>query len=331
MLIDIHAHYIPPEVLRDKNPAETWRPRVYRDERGRQMIEHGGTVLSSAPRDISDLERILAEQTIAQVDVVALSPWSSLFNYALDAEECLRACRLQNESIARRAREHAGHLVGLGSVPLQDANLAAEEAEHIVRDLGLRGIEIGSNINGKYLGDESLLTFWEAVADLDAFVFIHPVPGIGGPLMRQYELGNLFGNPSETGLTAASLIFNGVLERFPSLKICLAHGGGTLPYIIGRFDRGWQVRPAAKNAKITRPPSAYLKQFYFDTITFSADALRYLIEVVGVDHILLGTDYPFDMGYERPRELVDALGLPKEQAELIFGQTAARLLKINSW
>src|SRR5574341_137726 len=291
MLIDIHAHYIPPEVLRERNPGESWRPRVYRDEQRRQIIEHGGTVLSSAPRDISDIDRILAEQKTAQVDVVALSPWSSLFNYNLDAEECLRACRLQNESIARRVREHADHLAGFGIVPLQDANLAVKEAEHIVRNLGMRGIEIGSNINGKYLGDERFLPFWEAVADLDTFVFIHPVPGIGGPLMQQYELGNLFGNPSETGLTAASLIFNGVLERFPSLKICLAHGGGTLPYIIGRFDRGWQVRPAAKNAKITHSPSFYLKQFYFDTITFSAGALRCLIGVVGIDHILLGTDY----------------------------------------
>ncbi|MDE3090384.1 MAG: amidohydrolase, partial [Chloroflexota bacterium] len=157
--------------------------------------------------------------------------------------------------------------------------------------------------------------------------FVHPVEGIGGAMMRQYYLWNLYGNPSETGLTAASLILSGTLERFPSLKICLAHGGGTLPYIIGRLDRGFQMRPEAK-AKIARPPSTYLRQFYFDTITHSAEALRYLIQLVGAEQVLLGSDYPFDMGDERPRDRVDALDLPAAQANAILGENAARLLRI---
>ncbi len=330
MIIDLHAHYIPPEILRDVKPDDAWRPGIYRDENGKQWIEHNGKTIGSAPREFVDIERILQEQTAAGVKMIALSPWSSLFNYDQPAEEARRNCRLQSEAIADCVRDHPKRLAGFGGVPLQDAQSAVEEARYIVRDLHLHGIEIGTNVNGIYLGDERLVPFWEAITELDTFVFIHPVSGIGGPLMREYELWNLYGNPAETGLTAASLIFNGVLERFPNLKILLAHGGGSLPYLIGRLDRGWQTRPAAKKSRITRAPSTYLKQFYFDTIVFSADALGYLVQLVGVDHIVIGSDYPFDMGYEQPRELVERLGLPPKQADAIFFRTATRLLKVNA-
>lgn len=329
MNIDIHAHIVPPQMLREVDPAQAWRPRIFRDGQGRQKVEHNGKVVGSAPRDFVNIEKILDEQRAAAVDVLALSPWSSLFNYDFAVDEGQRSCRIQNDAIAQLVRDHPRVLVGMGTVPLQDVSLAIKEAEYIARDLGLCGIEIGTNINGVYLGDDKLVPFWEAIAALDLFVFVHPVSGIGGPLMRQYELGNLFGNPSETGLATASLILGGILERFPSLKICMAHGGGTLPYIIGRLDRGFQVRPAAKESKITRLPSTYLRQLYFDTITHSAEALRYLIQVVGADHVLLGSDYPFDMGYDRPRDLVDSLGLPFDQADAILGATAAQLLKIK--
>lgn len=326
MIIDLHAHFIPPQALRDRNPAEAWRPHVYRDAMGIQRIEHSGTNLSSAPREFVNIEKILQEQDKAGVDIVALSPWSSLFNYDQPVDDTKRSCRLQNEAIADCVRAHPTRLAGYGCVPLQEAQVAAEEARTIVRDLKLHGIEIGTNVLGAYLGDEKFLPFWEAIAELDTLVFIHPVPGVGGPLMKQFELWNLYGNPSETGLTAASLIFGGVLERFPKLKILLAHGGGVIPYIIGRLDHGWQHRPAAKKSIITRAPSTYLRQFYFDTIVFAADALRYLVQLVGADHVVIGTDYPFDMGYDRPRELVESLELPSDQAEKIFGANAKRLL-----
>ena len=329
MNIDIHAHIIVPEILREANPADTWRPRVFRDDQGKQQVDQAGKVVGTTPREFVRIEGILAEQEDASVDMVVLSPWTSLLNWNLPADECSRTCRLQNDSIARIVHDHPRHVAGMGIVPLQDPSLAMIETEYIARDLGLPAIEIGTNVNGTYLGDEVLLPFWEMVAALDVLVFVHPVQGIGGPLMQQYELWNLFGNPSETGLTTASLIFGGVLERLPSLKICMAHGGGVMPYIIGRMDRGFQVRPATKQAKITRPPSTYLKQLYFDTITHSADALRYLIRVVGADHVLLGSDYPFDMGYERPSDLVDSLNLPADQSNAILGATAARLLNLK--
>lgn len=328
MVIDLHAHYISPELARDAKPDEAWRPRVYRDENGVQRIEHGGTILSSAPREFVDIEKILEEQNKAGVDLVALSPWSSLFNYDQPIEDAHRNCRMYSQAIANCARDYPTQLAGMGCVPLQDAHVAAEEARFIVRDLKLHGIEIGTNVNGAYLGDERFLPFWETVAELDTLVFIHPVPGIGGAMMKQFELGNLFGNPAETGLTAASLIFGGVLERFSNLKILLAHGGGVTPYLIGRLDQGWHARPAAKKSIITRAPSTYLKQFYFDTIVFAADALFYLIQLVGADHVVIGSDYPFDMGYLRPGEMVDRLGLPASQTKAILSENAKKLLKV---
>ncbi|MBI5879143.1 MAG: amidohydrolase [Chloroflexi bacterium] len=329
MILDMHAHVIPPEALREVNPAEEWRPRVFRDEQGKQKVDHGGVVIGAATREFVHIDRILAEQRPAGVDVIALSPWTSLFNYERSTDDALRSGRLQNEAIARYVRDYPQQVAGYGTVPLQYPALAAREAAHVVKQLGLNGIEIGTNVNGVYLGDEKLLPFWEAVAALDTFVFVHPVPGVGGPLMRQYDLGNLYGNPAENGLTTASLIFGGVLERFPSLKICIAHGGGVLPYIIGRLDQGYRARARSKTI-ITRLPSEYLRMLYFDTITHSAEALRYLIAVVGADHVLLGSDYPFDMGYERPAELVNSLNLPPAEAQAILGASAARLLKFSA-
>ncbi|HEY6043184.1 MAG TPA: amidohydrolase family protein [Anaerolineae bacterium] len=329
MLIDLHAHYIPREILREAQPNEAWRPRVSRDEKGQQWVEHKTTKTNSAPREFVDIQRIIEEQDAAGVDVVALSPWTPLLNYELTLDEGQRSCELQNDALAQVVQAFPNRIAGLGCVPLQDAHVAARAAAHLVRDLGLHGIEIGTNVNGAYPGDEQFLPFWQVVSELDTLVFIHPVSGIGGPLMREYEFWNLYGNPAETGLAAASLIFGGVLERFSNLKILLAHGGGVLPYIIGRFDRGWQMRPSARKSQITRAPGTFLKQFYFDTITHSADALRYLIQVVGAEHVVIGSDYPFDMGYDKPRALVNDLGLTREQSEMIFSGTAARLLKLK--
>ncbi len=328
MVIDVHAHIIPEQALREVNPEESWRPRVFRDAQGKQKVDHAGKVIGSAPREFVSIEQILAEQQTAAVDVLVLSPWTSLLNYQLSPQDGLRTGRVQTEPIARHVHDHPSQLAGLGIVPLQDARLAAKEAEHIVKDLGLHGVEVGSNVNGTYLGDESLFPFWEAVAALDTFVFVHPVPGIGGPLMKQYDLGNSFGNPSETGLATASLIYGGVLERWPSLKICMAHGGGVLPYIIGRLDQGYAARVGTRSP-IPHPPSTYLRQLYFDTITHSVLALRFLIDLVGADHVLTGSDYPFDMGYARPRDMVDNLGISPAEKEMILSATAARLLKLD--
>ncbi len=328
MIIDIHAHIIVPEITRDAAPADEWRPKVSR-ENGKQFVEFGGKRLSSPVREFVDIETILAEQDKAGVDVVVLTPWSSLFRYDADLETSLQANRIQNDALAKIVAGHGQRVAALGTVPLQDSDAAVAELKRVMNELGLLGVEIGTNVNGTYLGDPQFRPFWAAAEELEAVIEIHPVTGLGGPVKREYYLWNAYANPAETALTAAHMIMSGLLEEYPNLKICLFHGGGHLPYQIGRLDRAFEVRPEARQ-KISAPPSTYLKKFYFDTVTHSGLALSYLIDLVGVEQVLLGSDYPFDMGYERPAELVEQLpGLSQADKQAILGGNAQRLLKLN--
>lgn len=325
MKIDIHAHIIVPEITRAAAPADLWRPKVAW-ESGRQFVEFGGQRLDSALREFVDIDLILAEQDKAGVDIIVLSPWSSLFRYEADLETSLQVNRLQNDALARLAADHGPRVAALGMAPMQDSKAAVAELKRVITELGLPGVEIGSNVNGVYLGDPQFRPFWAMAEELGALVEIHPVPGIGGPINKEYYLWNVYANPAETALTAAHMIFSGLLEEHPHLKICLLHAGGHLPYQIGRLDRAYETRPEARQ-RINAPPSAYLKKFYFDTITHSGPALSYLIDLVGVEQVMMGSDYPFDMGYERPAELVEQLpGLSKANRQAILGGNAQRLL-----
>ena len=327
-VIDIHAHIIVPEITRAAAPDETWRPAVTWQD-GRQFVDFGGKVIGSALREFVDGEQIAIEQARSGVDVTLLTPWSSLFRYDAHLDASLRANQIQNDAIARLVEKHRPSLTALGTVPLQDANSAVAELKRAVEELGLLGVEIGSNVNGVYLGDPQFRPFWAAAEALGALVQIHPVPGIGGPTNREYYLWNAYANPAETALTAAHMILAGLLEEHPRLKICLVHGGGHLPYQIGRLDRAYEMRPEARQ-RISRPPSHYLKRFYFDTVTHSAKALAYLVDLVGVDQVMLGSDYPFDMGNERPAEIVLELDLPEVERDKILGATAAQLLGMEN-
>lgn len=325
MNVDIHAHIIVSEIRRGAEPTEEWRPKVTWED-GRQFVEYGGKRIGSALREFVDIETILAEQDKAGVDVVVLTPWTSLLRYDADVDECVRTSRLQNDALARLAAEYGPRVAAIGTVPLQDSAAAVAELRRAMNELGLLGVEIGTNVNGSYLGDEQFRPFWAAVEELGAFVEIHPVPGVGGAARRDYYLWNAWANPAETSLTAAHMILSGLLEEHPGLKICLFHGGGHLPYQIGRLDRAFKMRAEARQ-HISAPPSAYLKKFFFDTLTHSGPALSYLIDLVGVGQVMLGSDYPFDMGYERPPELVEQLpGLSQADRQAILGGNAQRVL-----
>ncbi|HEY5902338.1 MAG TPA: amidohydrolase family protein [Anaerolineales bacterium] len=323
MVIDSHAHIIVPEILREANPAEAWRPRVVWED-GRQLVEYGPKRIGSATREFVAISQILAEMESSGVDAALLCPWVSLVRYDADGQESLSACRVQNDALAGLAAEHPRRIAALGLVPLQDVPLAVRELERLMAS-GLKGVEIGTHINGVYPGDERFRPFWEACESLGAFVFIHPVEGGGRPEFRDYYMWNVVGNPLETTVAAAHLILSGIMEAHPRLKVLLAHGGGALPYIHGRLDRGFRRRPEI-NKVISRPPTEYLRQFYFDTITHDPAVLRSLVDLAGADHVLLGSDYPFDMGNENPAELVRMTGFDTQSEENILGGNAARLL-----
>ena len=323
MKIDTHAHIIVPEILRDAKPAERWRPRVVW-ENGKQFVEYGPKRIGSATREFVNPETILDELRKSGVEAVLLCPWVSLVRYEATPDESLNACQIQNDALSALVKKYPKHIAALGMIPLQDVALAIQELERLMNS-GLKGVEIGTHVNGIYPGDARFRPFWEACESLGASVFIHPVEGGGRAELRDYYMWNVIGNPMETSVAAGHLILSGVMDAYPRLKILLAHGGGALPYLHGRLDRGFKQRPEI-NKVISRSPTEYLKQFYFDTITHDAVVLKSLVDFVGADHILLGSDYPFDMGNENPVELVCAANLGTEKEKKILEENAMLLL-----
>lgn len=324
MVIDAHAHIIVPKILREAEPLEEWRPRVMW-ERENQIVEYNGKRIGSAKREFVSPEKILEEMNGAGVDAVLLSPWASLVRYDAQPEDALASCRIQNNAMGSLVGKYPNRIAALGLVPLQDVPLAIKELERLMKR-GLKGVEIGTNVNGIYPGDARFRPFWEACESLYALVFIHPLEGGGRSELRDYYMWNVIGNPLETTIAAGHMILSGVMDAHPELKVLLAHAGGTLPYIHGRLDRGFKVRPEI-NKFISRLPTDYLKQFYFDSITHDRDILRALIKFAGAEHVLLGSDYPFDMGNEKPVEFIRSARLKSDVKKAILGENARRLLE----
>jgi aminocarboxymuconate-semialdehyde decarboxylase len=249
----------------------------------------------------------------------------SLLRYDAPPEEGLRLSRIYNEALARLAHAQPDRVSALGTVPLPDPELAARELEALVKEPGLHGVEIAASVNGAYLGDDRFEPFWATAAATGVLVFIHPsTRGFGIPALNDYYLWNTVGNPLETTITAAHMVMAGVMERYPHLKVLLAHGGGAILSLRGRLRHAHSFQPQARTC-LAGSPEDSLRRFYFDTITHDPALLRSLIEYVGADHVLLGSDYPFDMGVERPAEIVRALNLaPADEAKILSGN-AARL------
>jgi aminocarboxymuconate-semialdehyde decarboxylase len=303
---------------------------ITREPNGWQIVRNDRFVNGPIPKEILELPKIIENLDATKVDVMAVSPAPFLFFYYLEGAVGYDACQIQNDAIARAVAQYPDRLVGLGIVPLQEINLAVKELERIAGELKFPGIEISSNVNGVYLGEDRFWPFWEAVEALDLFVFVHPdQPSIGNEKLKEYYLINLVGNPIETTRSIADVVFGGVLEAYPKLKICFAHAGGTVPYIRGRFEHGYHVRTEPK-AKINRPPSEYIKLLYFDTITHWEPALEFLVDTVGADKVVVGSDYPFDMGPAEPVRFVEGTpGISAADKKKILGENAAKLLKLG--
>jgi aminocarboxymuconate-semialdehyde decarboxylase len=330
MNIDIHAHYVPPHSLKVASEIGMAQGlKLAKNERGREiLVRDGKTFLTQLKAEFTDLALRLSIMDQQGVDMQVLSPASSYFFYWMAAEPSLEFARWLNDRFAEAVATHPKRLVALGSVPMQDGGKAATELERAVGKLGLRGVEIASNINGRYFDDPSFNPFWEAAQALDALIFVHPNQVVGAERMKDYNLANLIGNPTDTSLAIAKLIFGGVLERFPRLKFLLAHAGGFLPYTWGRLDRGYRIQDSA-TSKIPKPPSHYVKLLHFDTITHSAMALEYLVANFGAEKVLLGSDYPYDMGDPEPVESLRQSKIAAAERELISRANACRLLNIG--
>jgi aminocarboxymuconate-semialdehyde decarboxylase len=223
--------------------------------------------------------------------------------------------------------DYPDRLAGLGTVPMQDIPAAIAEMERAVVKLGFKGVMIDDKVNGKTYDDPEFLPFFKAAEQMGAFILIHQAyPTVVHQRINRYHLPNSIGNLADRTITFASMVFGGVMDQCPDLKICLCHGGGYTCFAIGRMDRGWQVRAEARQF-IQKPPSAYLRSFYYDCLTQSEPALRYLIDTVGADRVVMGTDWPADMGTDWPvSTLLEMDSLTQEEKDLILWKNLERLL-----
>ena len=323
MIIDAHRHVIVPEMTARSVP-EAWRP-VLRTEHGHRIVGFRGRELTSAVGEFSDAGIMLGDAAATGVDHLLLSPWINLVPVDAEPGEARLVCQVQNEALARLAATHPGRLSAVGAVPVQDPGLAATELAGLMAVPGLHGVEVPSSVGGRYLGDDVFLPFWEAAAGTGAVVFIHPsTRGFGIPALDGYYLWNSVGNPLETAVTAAHIAVAGVLERFPRLRILLAHGGGALPVLRGRLRRAHAVRAEA-GARLRQGPDVSLRRFHYDTVTHDAGLLADLVHYAGPEQVLLGSDRPFDMGSDDPVGEVRALWLGPAE-DLVLGGNAGRLL-----
>jgi aminocarboxymuconate-semialdehyde decarboxylase len=323
---DVHAHVIVPEITRDGAAGEPWRPRVFRAADGAQVVEMGGKEIRSAIAEFVDIDGILAAQEESGVDRVLLSPWVPLLYYDADPEDGLMRARIQNEALARLARARPEHVAVLGALPLQDPELAAEELGSVMQGGVLKGVEVAASVRGVFLGDDRFEPFWEAAEAGGALVFVHPTTrGFDSPAFQDHYLWNTVGNPLETAVTGAQMVMAGVMERHPRLRVLLAHGGGALMAVRGRLRHAHGFQPQARS-RLRESPDDSIRRFFFDTLTHDEALLRALIDYVGPDQVLLGSDYPFDMGDARQLDAVRALGLGPEQEAAVLAGNAERLL-----
>ena len=329
-VIDVHAHYVSPQLIAEagRNGAY-YGVKLQDDAEGKHRLVIADTPpLRPVFPELCDLSTRPPMLRAGGIDRQVISTWTDLAGDELAPREAMRWCRLQNETLAEAASAMPDLFEAMGTLPMQYPNLAVAELDYIVRDLGMRAVEIGTNINGHDLDQQEFRSVWKRLAELDVFVLLHPprLP-VGAARVGDYFLNNLIAYPVDTTIAAARLLFSGVLRQYPTLKCCLAHGGGFLPYQTGRFDRGFAAHPACQG-KISQPPSDYLRSFYYDTLTHHDPALSYLISLIGADRILFGSDYPFEMMDEAgPARVRQVRGLAAVDQDAILGGNAQTLFR----
>jgi aminocarboxymuconate-semialdehyde decarboxylase len=319
--IDVHAHILSDEtmgLLQKELPNLGVKHTATDADFG--VLEVAGTAYRPFPRGGWDLSRRLKDMDTAEVAMQVVSNTPQTFLYSHDPKVVAVSSRIQNDQIAKLVAERPDRFMGMATLPMQAADLAAEELTRAMRKLNLVGCQIGSNINGKNLDDPALESFWKAANDLSAFIMVHPTQVAGADRLKPYYLANLIGNPLDTTIATACLIFGGVTERHPKIKFFMVHGGGFAPYQAGRWSHGWHVREEPK-VHLKVPPDAAIKRFYFDTILHGQPALEFLVATFGADHVLLGSDYPYDMGTLECARQVRALSISDaDKATILSGQ-----------
>ena len=298
MKIDAHAHILPKHwpSLKEKFGYGGWITLHHLENGNARMMKDDGRFFREIEPNCWDPVAILQDMDAHSVDTMVLCTVPVLFSYWAPAQDCLEWSRFLNDELATVVASHPGRFIGLGTVPMQDTELAIQELRRCVQDLKMPGIQIGSNVNGRNLDDPALEPFWAAAEQLKAAIFVHPWEMLGSERNQKYWMDWLVGMPAETTNAIASMMFGGVFDRYPDLHVMFAHAGGSFPFTLGRLAHGWAVRPDLVDVNSVADPRTYVGKFWVDGITHDADALRYLLSVMGPDKVAYGTDYPFPLG-----------------------------------
>ena len=328
LTIDIHSHVMVPEA------AAFVQPHL---DLATNPLAHFASADSKAINETQDRERTsrmtkyderLADLDAMGLDMQLVMPAPPQCYYAVPVDIAVKAARMVNDGVAAYVAGKPDRFVALGSVPMPDGAEAAKELERCMRQLGFKGVQILTNVVGKELSDPAFAPFWKKAEELGALVLIHPIGFTEAKRLARFYFNNVIGNPLDTTLALHYLIFDGVLERHPNLKILAVHGGGFLPAYAGRIDHAWGARSDA-HGTLPHPPTSYLKKIYFDSVVFTPHQLAELVRQYGVDHIIMGTDYPYDMGeYDPIGHLASVDTLDQSSIAAIAGGNAKRLLGI---
>jgi len=320
--VDLHFHHTPKFFLDELRGENPWGKRVV--AKGDALVLKAGPIELALGPEHWDVARTLELMDAQRIDLAVMSPSPILFHTQWPAEAVLALHRRANDELAAIGRAHPTRFAPLGTVPLQDPVAAVRELERC-RSLGLFGIEIETHAAGVNLDDPSLRPLFAAAESLGAILFLHPLMVLGAERLRAHYLSNLLGNPTDTAVAIASLIFGGVLDAYPDLKIVCAHGGGSAPALCGRWDHGARVRPELSHLK--RLPSDALRQLHYDSLTHSPATLELLVRAVGAERVVIGSDFPYDMGDPHAVERIErAPFFGAAERELVLGGNALRLL-----
>jgi aminocarboxymuconate-semialdehyde decarboxylase len=326
---DLHTHFLPNgwEDWGAKYTGNRW-PRFERCDACSADIMVGERLFRHVTDQCWDAEKRIADMERLGIDVQVISPVPVMLCYWAEANAAQAFARMQNGYCADIVSRHPDRFKGMATVPLQDTGLAIAELRHAVETLGLKAVEIGTFPGGRDLDHPDVFPFFEACADLDVSVFVHPAGQVvGQERMGDYYLPNIVGNPLETAMSISRFILGGVAERLPNLRVLWSHGGGAFAFVLGRLTHGWNIRDEAR-AHATKAPIEYAKTFWYDTITHSPDALHYVLDALGNDRMVIGTDFPFGMGEKDPVGFLDRCNLDPSVRKMIEHANAERFLGI---
>jgi aminocarboxymuconate-semialdehyde decarboxylase len=326
MNIDLHSHFFPIEALGNARRYQAKAPKIQL-EKGKLTVTSGGGMRANLGAGAYDVFARIKALDEMNIDLQAISPSPILLFYWDEADAAAYFSRLQNEAIQVIVQKHPDRFVGFGSVPLQNVPEAIAIAKE-AKNIGLKGLEIGTSISDRALDHPVFEPFYQAAQALDLLLFVHPTEdGIETDDPLTGMLGNVLQFPYRTTLMIERMILKGLFEKYQNLRLCLSHGGGLLAFNIWRLDHAYRLRPDFRK-NISRPPSSYLKKLYFDSIVHSVAALQYLIQVVGADRVVIGTDYPMGMGDFEPVSKISQLNLSDNQRNQILGANAAQALNL---